>query len=130
MPLTDKRASCLNKSRISTFSSGSIFFIASRIIGKLVFQLVAISVIFSDFVEFNISNNDSINCLRFSSEIWLSQLFKVLFTYFDLEHCRKQIKILKDRYASMGAIIFELRIYKVEEIPDPDQIWLRTLNML
>ena len=68
MPLTDKRASCLNKSRISTFSSGSIFFIASRIIGKLVFQLVAISVIFSDFVEFNISNNDSINCLRFSSD--------------------------------------------------------------
>ena len=49
-------------------------------------------------------------------------IYSLVFTYFDLEHCRKQIKILKDRYASMGAIIFELRIYKVEEIPDPDQI--------
>lgn len=52
----------------------------------------------------------------------IGDISTLVFTYFDLEHCRKQIKILKDRYASLGATIFELKIYKVEEIPDPDQI--------
>lgn len=60
-------------------------FIAFRIIGKLVFQLAAISAIVSHLVEFKISNNASINCLRFLSEIWLSQLLSVLLTYLDFE---------------------------------------------
>lgn len=45
-----------------------------------------------------------------------------VYTYFDLEYCREQIKVLKDRYASMGVTIFELKIYKVEQIQDPEQI--------
>lgn len=59
--------------------------------------------------------------LKFQSKT-TGDIYSLVFTYFDLEHCRKQIKILKDINESMGAIIVELRIYKVEEIPDPDQI--------
>lgn len=45
-----------------------------------------------------------------------------VYTYYDLEYCRKQIKVLKDRYTSMDATILELRIYKAEQIQDPEQI--------
>lgn len=45
-----------------------------------------------------------------------------IYTYFNLEECRKQLPILKDRYISLGAIILELAIYKVEQIQDPEQI--------
>lgn len=46
----------------------------------------------------------------------------VISTYFNLEYCREQLKVLKDRISSMGCRILELKIYKVEEIQDPDQI--------
>lgn len=46
----------------------------------------------------------------------------LVFTYFDVEYCREQIKVLKDRYNSIGATILELKIYKVEQIQDPEQI--------
>lgn len=59
--------------------------------------------------------------LKFQTKT-IGDIHTLVFTYFDLEHCREQIKILKDRYASLGATIFELRIYKVEQIQDPDQI--------
>lgn len=59
--------------------------------------------------------------LKFQTKI-TGDIHTLVFTYFDLEHCREQIKILKDRYVSLGATIFELRIYKVEQIQDPDQI--------
>lgn len=45
-----------------------------------------------------------------------------IYTYFDLEYCRKQLKVLKDRYASTDITIFELKIYKVEQIQDSEQI--------
>lgn len=46
----------------------------------------------------------------------------VVFTYFDIEYCREQIKVLKDRYTSIGSTILELKIYKVEQINDSEQI--------
>ena len=46
----------------------------------------------------------------------------LVFTYYDLEHCREQVKVLKDRYTSMGDIILELKIYKVEQIQDAEQV--------
>lgn len=45
-----------------------------------------------------------------------------VFTYYNLDICRSQLKIIKDRYISIGCTIFELKIYKVEQIQDPDQI--------
>lgn len=45
-----------------------------------------------------------------------------IYTYFDLEYCKEQLKVLKDRYASTGITIFELKIYKVEQIQDSEQI--------
>lgn len=59
--------------------------------------------------------------LKFKSNT-TGDVFPLVFTHSDLEYCRKQIKIFTDIYASSGATIFESRIYKVEEIPDPDQI--------
>ena len=59
--------------------------------------------------------------LKFQSKT-TGDIYSLVFTHSDLEHCRKQIKILKDINASLGATIFELRIYKVEQIQDPDQI--------
>ena len=59
--------------------------------------------------------------LKFQAKV-IGDIHTLAFTYYDLAHCREQIKMLKDRYVSMGATIFELRIYKVEQIPDPDQI--------
>ena len=59
--------------------------------------------------------------LKFQSKT-TGDIFKLVFTAFDLEHCREKIKIFKDIYASLGATIFESKIYKVEEIPDTDQI--------
>lgn len=59
--------------------------------------------------------------LKFKSNT-TGDIFPLVFTHSDLEHCRKQIKIFKDIYASSGATIFELKIYKVEEIQNPDQI--------
>ena len=46
----------------------------------------------------------------------------LVFTYSDLEYCREQIKVLKDRYTSIGDTILELKIYKVEQIQDAEQI--------
>ena len=46
----------------------------------------------------------------------------VVFTYFDIEYCREQIKVLKDRCTSVGSTILELKIYKVEQINDSEQI--------
>lgn len=46
----------------------------------------------------------------------------LVFTYFDLDYCRKELPILKERYISMGCRILELAIYKVEQIQDPEQI--------
>lgn len=46
----------------------------------------------------------------------------LIFTYSSLNYCRKQIRILKDRYIFMGATILELKIYKVEQIQDSEQI--------
>lgn len=45
-----------------------------------------------------------------------------VYTYFDIESCRAQIKVLKYRYISMDVKILELKMYKVEQIPDPEQI--------
>lgn len=59
--------------------------------------------------------------LKFQSKT-TGDVFPLVFTHSDLEHCREKIKIFKDIYASLGATIFELRIYKVEQIQDPDQI--------
>ena len=46
----------------------------------------------------------------------------LVFTYSDLEYCREQIKVLKDRYISIGDTILELKIYKVEQIQDVEQV--------
>lgn len=59
--------------------------------------------------------------LELYDDISLSSVYKV-YTYFDLEECRRQLSILKDRYTSLGAIILELAIYKVEQINDSEQI--------
>lgn len=59
--------------------------------------------------------------LTFQSKL-VGDINTLVFTYFDIEYCREQIKILKDRYTSIGATILELKIYKVEEIQDPEQI--------
>lgn len=45
-----------------------------------------------------------------------------VFDCFDLNYCRKQLKVIKDRYSSIGAIIHELKIYQVEQIQDAEQI--------
>lgn len=59
--------------------------------------------------------------LKFKPKL-VKDVDNLIFTYFDLEHCREQIKVLKDRYTSMGATILELKIYKVEQIQDPEQV--------
>lgn len=59
--------------------------------------------------------------LTFQSKL-VGDINSLVFTYFDLEHCREQIKVLKDRYTSIGATILELKIYKVEQIQDPEQV--------
>lgn len=59
--------------------------------------------------------------LEIYDNISLSSIYKV-YTYFDLEECRRQLPILKDRYTSLGATILELAIYKVEQINDSEQI--------
>lgn len=59
--------------------------------------------------------------LTFQSKL-IGDINTVVFTYFDIEYCRKQIKVLKDRYTSIGSTILELKIYKVEQINDSEQI--------
>lgn len=59
--------------------------------------------------------------LTFQSKL-IGNINTLVFTYFDLEYCREQIKILKDRYTSIGATILELKIYKVEQINEPGQV--------
>lgn len=59
--------------------------------------------------------------LTFQSKL-VGDINSLVFTYSDLEHGREQIKVLKDRYTSIGDIILELRIYKVEQIQDAEQI--------
>lgn len=59
--------------------------------------------------------------LELYDNISLSSIYKI-YSYIDLEECRKQLPILKDRYASLGCTILELAIYKVERIQDPEQI--------
>lgn len=59
--------------------------------------------------------------LTFQAEL-IGDINTIVFTYFDIEYCREQIKVLKDRYTFIGATILELKIYKVEEISDPEQI--------
>lgn len=59
--------------------------------------------------------------LTFQSKL-VGDINTIVFTYFDIEYCREQIKVLKDRYTSIGSTILELKIYKVEEIQDQEQI--------
>lgn len=59
--------------------------------------------------------------LTFQTKL-IGDINTVVFTYFDVEYCREQIKVLKDRYTSIGATILELKIYKVEQINDSEQI--------
>lgn len=59
--------------------------------------------------------------LTFQSKL-VGDINTIVFTYFDIEYCREQIKVLKDRYTSIGSTILELKIYKVEQINDSEQI--------
>lgn len=59
--------------------------------------------------------------LTFQTKL-IGDINTVVFTYFDVEYCREQIKVLKDRYTSIGSTILELKIYKVEQINDSEQI--------
>lgn len=59
--------------------------------------------------------------LTFQSKL-VGDINTIVFTYFDIEYCREQIKVLKDRYTSISSTILELKIYKVEEIQDQEQI--------
>lgn len=59
--------------------------------------------------------------LTFQSKL-VRDINTLVFTYFNIEYCREQIKVLKDRYTSIGATILELKIYKVELINDSEQI--------
>lgn len=59
--------------------------------------------------------------LTFQTKL-IGDINTVVFTYFDVEYCREQIKVLKDRYTSVGSTILELKIYKVEQINDSEQI--------
>lgn len=59
--------------------------------------------------------------LKFNSKL-SKNVNTIVLTYFDVDYCREQLKVLKDRYTSIGATILELRIYKVEQIQDPEQI--------
>ncbi len=52
----------------------------------------------------------------------LASVQTMVYTYYSLDECRKQIPILKDKYISMGCRITKLRIYKTEEIQDSEQI--------
>lgn len=48
----------------------------------------------------------------------------LVFTYSNLDFCRQQLRVLKDIYiyTSMDATILELKIYKVKQIQDTEQI--------
>ena len=53
---------------------------------------------------------------------FVGDITTLVFTYSDIKYCREQIKVLKNRYTSIGAIILELKIYKVEQIQDTEQV--------
>lgn len=46
--------------------------------------------------------------LTFQSKL-VGDINTLMFTYSDINYCRKQLKVLKDRYASTDITIFELK---------------------
>lgn len=57
-------------------------------------------------------------------EVFTKQGTKItkVFTNSELDYLRSLLKTLKDRYNSIGWKIVELKLYKVEQIQDPEQI--------
>lgn len=57
-------------------------------------------------------------------EVFTKQGTKItkIFTNSELNYLRGLLKTLKDRYNSIGWKIVELKLYKVEQIQDPEQI--------
>lgn len=57
-------------------------------------------------------------------EVFTKQGTKItkIFTNSELNYLRSLLKTLKDRYNSIDWKIVELKIYKVEQISDPEQI--------
>lgn len=57
-------------------------------------------------------------------EVFTKQGTKItkIFTNSELNYLRSLLKTLKDRYNSIYWKIVELKIYKVEQIQDPEQI--------
>ena len=47
--------------------------------------------------------------LTFQSKL-VGDINTIVFTYFDIEYCREQIKVLKDRYTSIGSTILTFNI--------------------
>lgn len=59
--------------------------------------------------------------LTFQSKL-IGDINTLVFTYSDINYCRRRITVLKNRYTSIYSTILELKMYKVEQIQDLEQI--------